>query len=280
MVLSDKVAVVTGAIRGIGLEIAMELSRNGVRCVLPYYDWLDSLEDMHRSMKTAGALYHAMPADLTVEDDAASVIHTAKEKFGRLDILINNIERGGWPMVHGPYVPEQWDLEIRTTITAKWNLFRNALPHLKESGEGVVVNISSIAGITGRSGPAGLVFHDGYALANRSIQSLTEIWAREGAPGVRVNELMLGFFETRHGPNTRGWKLLSSEQKNAIKEHTLLKRTGKKEEVARMVRFLISEATFLTGSVIRMDGGYLLGGDQAIPVPEGVVAPGESTRGR
>ena len=279
MGLKDKVAIVTGGIKGIGLAIALDLSFRGVKCVMPYYDWLDSLEDMHRRMDKTGTEYHAMSADLTSLKDVKEVIRSVQKRFGRLDILINNIERGGWPIVHGPYVPEQWELEFKTTVTAKWYLFREALPILKSQDGGVVVNISSIAGLVGRTGPARLVFNDCYSLANRGIQLLTELWAREGAPEVRVNELMLGFVETRHGPGTRGWELFSPQEQEAILNHTLLRRTGRLEDVTEMIRFLVSEARFMTGSVIRMDGGYVLGGDEVSPIPKGVVAPGESTFG-
>ncbi|MDL1958936.1 MAG: SDR family oxidoreductase [Deltaproteobacteria bacterium] len=275
----NKVAIVTGAIKGIGLAIALELSRSGIKCVLPYYDWLDSLESMHRHMKETGVDYHAVPADLTCLKDVKDLIHTVQDRFGRLDILINNIERGGWPVVHGPYVPEQWDLEFETTVTAKWYLFKEALPVLKSQGGGIVVNISSIAGLVGRSGPAGLVFNDCYSLSNRAIQSLTETWARQGAPEVRVNELMLGFVETRHGPATRGWDIISTEEQKAILDHTLLQRTGRIEEVAKMVSFLVFDASFMTGSTIRMDGGYVLGGDKSAFMPKGVVEPSEPTFG-
>jgi len=279
MKLKDKVAIVTGAIKGIGLATALDLSLKGVKCVMPYYDWLDSLEDMHRCMNETGTEYYAIPADLTCLEDVEGIIHTVQDRFGRLDILINNIERGGWPIVHGPYVPEQWELEFKTTVTAKWYLFREALPILKSQGGGVVVNISSIAGLVGRSGPAKLVFNDCYSLANRGIQLLTELWAREGAPEVRVNELMLGFVETRHGPGTRGWGLCSPQEQEAILDHTLLRRTGRLEDVTKMIHFLVSEASFMTGSIIRMDGGYMLGGDKVTPIPKGVVVPGESTFG-
>ncbi len=158
-----------------------------------------------------------------------------------------------------------------TTLKAKWWVFHKAMPLLKRSGEGVVINISSIAGLVGRSGPAGIIFNDAYAAANRAISSFTETWAREAAPLVRVNELMLGFFETRHAENTRGWGLLSDEQKKAINDHTLLKRNGSLADVVKAIFFLIKDAGFMTGSVIRLDGGYLLGGAEPPPIPRGVL---------
>jgi 3-oxoacyl-[acyl-carrier protein] reductase len=159
---------------------------------------------------------------------------------------------------------------MATTLRAKWWVMRFALPLLRENAEGAVITLSSIAGIVGRSGPAGLIFNDGYSAANRAVSSFTETWAREGAPAVRVNELMLGFFETRHGEQTRGWDLLSAEQQGAIREHILLQRTGRIEEIVAAVFFLLRDATYMTGTVLRLDGGYVLGGEKIPPMPVGV----------
>ena len=114
-------------------------------------------------------------------------------------------------------------------------MFEASLPHLKASGDGAVVNISSIAGIVGRSGPASYLFNEGYATANRGISLLTETWARLGAPQVRVNELMIGVVETRHGMHTRGWGLLAEKQRRAIVDHTLVGRIGRVDDVVRAV---------------------------------------------
>ena len=274
-----QVAIVTGAIKGIGLAIAQSLLKRGVRCIVTYFDWLDDLEAMHARLSATGTPYRGIQADLRTEKGASDTVEAALDSFGRLDILINNIERGGWPVVHGPYTQEQWDLEFQTTVTAKWHLFNKALPHLKKSSSGCVVNITSISGITGRLGPAGLVFNDCYSVSNRAIGLLTEQWARIGAPNVRVNELMLGFMETRHGPGTRGWGVLSNEEKEALIQHTLLKRTGTLEDVTRAVEFLVFDSPFMTGSRIVLDGGYLLGGEKVPRMPEGVVKSGESVFG-
>ena len=273
-----KAALVTGAIRGIGLEIARRLALAGVRCTLTYYDWLDYLPAMHRAMEATGTEYQAVGVDLCTEKGVGEAVKACLQRFGRLDFLVLNIERGGWPVVHGPYTRAQWELEFRTTVTAKWLLFQEALPFVKEKG-GAVVNITSIAGEVGRSGPAGLIFNDCYSLANRGLSLMTQQWARMAAPEARVNELALGLVETRHGPGTRGWSLLDQGERRAILEHTLLGRTGTVEEAARCVEFLLLEAGFVTGARLVMDGGYLLGGDRVPPMPQGVVEPGEPTAG-
>jgi len=271
MELDGKVALVLGAIKGIGKGIGLALASQGTTVALNYYDWEESLDAMKNDFDAMGAQYLTVRTDLLDTGAIPCLIGQILDEFGRLDILINNIERGGWPVVHGPYVRDQWDLEMATTLRAKWWAFNSALPHLKASGDGVVVNISSIAGLVGRCGPAGRVFNDGYAAANRAVSSFTEAWARQGAPEVRVNELMLGFVETRHGPETRGWRLLTENQRREIVDHTPLKRLGRIDDVAKTVLFIIRDAPFMTGSVIRLDGGFALGGEYVEPMPEGVI---------
>ena len=92
-----------------------------------------------------------------------------------------------------------------------------------------------------------------------------------GAPEVRVNEIMLGFVETRHAQKTRGWGLLTKPQRQALLDHTLLQRTGTIDDVVKTVLYILKDAPFMTGSVLRLDGGYVLGGDKVGEMPEGVV---------
>jgi len=272
MAKSDcKTALVLGAIKGIGKAIAIELARRGVRLIVTYYDWPESLNAMHADLRAAGADYLAIEINLLQTEDIPGLIQQALRRFGRIDYLINNIERGGWPVVHGPYNQAQWDLEQATTLRAKWWVFTHTLPYLKARPGSAVINFSSIAGIVGRSGPAGYVFNDGYAAASRATSLLTESWARQAAPEARVNEIMLGLIETRHGPNTRGWGLLRPDQRQALRGHTLLGRTGTIDDVVRAVTFLLFDAPFMTGAVLRLDGGYVLGGDCVPDMPAGVV---------
>ncbi|MCW7755166.1 SDR family oxidoreductase [Desulfobotulus sp. H1] len=271
MPLKGKVALIPGSVRGIGKTIALDLASHGASLALTRFDWDTDFTAMETSFSEAGVPFHIIDIDLRKTDQISDLMATVISRFGRLDILINNIERGGMPVVHGKYTREQWDLEQETTLRAKQWLGEQAMPHLKASGNGCLINISSIAGITGRTGPAALLFNDGYAAANRGITVLTETWARIGAPEVRVNELMLGLMETRHGPRTRGWNLLTIEQQKALTGHTLLGRIGLMDDVVRAVRFLILEAPFMTGSTLRLDGGYVLGGETVPPMPPGIL---------
>ncbi|MBA3017082.1 MAG: SDR family oxidoreductase [Proteobacteria bacterium] len=271
MDIKDKVALVLGAIKGIGKGVGLALAREGVKVALNYFDWEENLDELKNDFAKTDVEHLIIKTNLLETEKVQGLIRKVIDRFGRLDILINNIERGGWPVVHGKYIQEQWDLEMATTLRAKWWVFDSALPYLKASGNGAVINFSSIAGITGRSGPASFIFNDGFAAANRGISLLTETWARIGAPQVRVNEIMLGIVETRHGEKTRGWGLLDQEQRKSLINHTLLGRTGTIEDVVNAVLFVVKDAPFMTGSVIKIDGGYTLGGEKVQPMPKGVL---------
>nr|MCU0540114.1 SDR family oxidoreductase [Desulfobacterales bacterium] len=270
MDLNGKAALVLGGIKGIGKAIALALARDGCAVAVTTFDWEEELENLRRDLASAGGDHLIVSSDLRRPEACERTVAAATGRFGRLDILINNIERGGWPVVHGAYTRTQWDLEIETTLRAKRWVFAAALPRLKASGDGAVINLSSIAALVGRSGPAAPVFNDGYAAANRAVSLLTETWAREAAPEVRVNEIMLGFCDTRHGPGTRGWGLLSAAEQQAIRDHTLLGRIGTLDDIVAAVRFILRDAPFMTGSVMRLDGGYVLGGERVPPMPKGV----------
>ncbi len=271
MDVNGKAALVLGAVKGIGKSIGLALAGAGASVAVNYFDWQEELDGLRRDLAAAGRDHLILKTDLRQVGEVDAMVRTAVDRFGRLDILINNIERGGWPVVHGAYTREQWDLEMETSLRAKRWVFAAALPHLKAAGDGAVINLSSIAGVVGRAGPAAPVFNDGYAAANRAVSLLTETWAREAAPEVRVNEIMLGFVDTRHGPGTRGWGLLSAAEKQAIRDHTLLGRTGSIDDVVKAVMFILRDAPFMTGSVLRLDGGYILGGEKMAPMPKGVV---------
>jgi len=271
MELNNKVALVLGAVKGIGKGIALSLADAGVNVALNYFDWEEELAALKNDFAAAGGDHFILKTNLLETEAIPAMIRKVSDRFGRLDIVINNIERGGWPVVHGPYPQAQWDLEMETTLRAKHWVFDAALPYLKSAGEGVVINFSSIAAIVGRSGPARLIFNDGYAAAQRGISMLTETWARIAAPEVRVNEIMLGLFQTRHAEETRGWGLLTEKQKKALKTHTLLSRTGTIEDVVKAVLYIIKDADFMTGAVLRLDGGYVLGGEKVDKIPEGIL---------
>ncbi len=272
MNIKGKTALVLGAVKGIGKAIGLALAENGADLVLTRHDWKDSFEEMEKNFNASKARYIICDVDLLDPDEISSLMNKIEKKFGCIDILVNNIERGGWPVVHGKYTRNQWDLEMATTLRAKRWVFDAAFPLLKKSEDAVVINFSSIAAITGRTGPAASVFNDGYAAANRGVSLLTETWARMGAPLIRVNEIMLGIFETRHGPGTRGWEqVLTRDEKNALINHIPMGRIGRIDDIVKTVLYIIRDAPYMTGSVIKLDGGYTIGGEDVPKMPKGVL---------
>jgi 3-oxoacyl-[acyl-carrier protein] reductase len=259
----------------VGRAVARKLAAQGARLFLPWFDWPESCREMEKEFAAMDMGHISMRVDLCDSDSVQEMVRIMEEESDALHLLINNIERGGMPVVHGSYHRpanrEQWRLEMDTTLHAKWQVFEHCLPLLRRANQAAVVNISSIAAVTGRSGPTGLLFNDGYAAANRGISSLTETWARMGAPSIRVNELMLGLVEHRHGPGTRGWDLLDEATKDKLLEHTLLRRFGSPDEVADAVLFLVRDAVFMTGTTLRLDGGFVLGGERIPALPDGVI---------
>lgn len=270
-----KIALIPGASRPIGRAIAHLLANRGYSLCLPYFDWPESIEEMKREFHNAGYSFIAKHVDLRNAHDVKKFVEKISKKFGKLDVLVNNIERGGMPIVHGSYEHEhnkdQWQREIDTTLNAKVHLYKACLPLLQKAKKASVVNITSIAGECARSGPASLFFSDGYSSANAAISPLTATWAREGAPHIRVNEVALGFINSRHGKGTRGWREMNKNEKQDLLNHILLGRTGKPKEVADIVDFLCEKATYVTGSRIKMDGGYSLGGEALPPLPNGIL---------
>lgn len=275
MDLNAKTALLLGAARPIGRAIARTLADQGMRLVLPWYDWPESVAELQEEFG-AGGRHLLLRTDLRREEEVADLCRRIGRECGALDVLVSNIERGGMPIVHGAYTHPvnrgQWQREQDSTVQAKWLVWQYGLPLLQRAPEAAVVIVSSIAGLTGRSGPVGLLFSDGYSAANAAIGVLTRQWAREGAPSIRVNELMLGLIDGRHGPGTRGWQALDDRQREALCGHILQGRTGRPEEVAGAVLFLIRDAHYCTGAVLRMDGGYLLGGEGPAAMPPGILS--------
>jgi 3-oxoacyl-[acyl-carrier protein] reductase len=275
MQLHGKTVLIPGAARPIGRAIARKFADHGATLILPTYDWPESVLEMEEEFTVKGYKFFIFSADLRTKEHVVRLGEFIKKQTHSLDFLINNIERGGMPVVHGSYDlshnEDQWDIEFDTTLKAKWLLFHHLLPLMQERTGGAVVNISSIAGITGRSGPAAVFFNDGYSAANKAIELLTKTWAREAAPALRVNELVLGLIQSRHGENTRGWTKLSTFEKKSIESDILLGRTGFPKEVADAVYFLAVQGTYITGARLCMDGGFVLGGNKVPPMPRGIL---------
>jgi 3-oxoacyl-[acyl-carrier protein] reductase len=247
MDLDQRVAVVTGASRGIGRAIAVELARCGADVVLADRSPESDAAETRAGVVAAGR--RAVFAQGSVADpaDAARMVRAAVESFGRLDILVNNagISRDAvvWKMTD-----EQWDEVLAVSLKGPFNTIRAAAPIFRQQGHGRIVNIASINGLRGKFGQAN------YAAAKAGVVALTKTVARElGRSGVTCNAVAPGLIETemtRHLPADVRLKAL---------DETAVGRIGTAEDVAALVAFLCSDrARHITGEVIKVDGGQYI----------------------
>ncbi len=247
LLLQDQVAIVTGASRGIGRAIALALSEAGARVVVNYHRNRTGAEEVAGLINGRGGEAMTHGADVVVPDAARAMIDLALDRWGRLDILINNagVTRDA------PFArmkDDQWRDVLEIDLTSAFVCAQAALPAMAARHYGRIVNVASLAGLAGNVGQVN------YAAAKAGLISLTKALAREVGPlGITVNAVAPGYIETDMlegvAPRQIDWAL------QAIP----LRRLGGPEEVAAAVRFLaLPEASYITGHTLVVDGGWVM----------------------
>jgi 3-oxoacyl-[acyl-carrier protein] reductase len=244
MLIRNKVAIISGATRGIGRAIALELAREGANIS---FNFLKSAQEALALEKEIAALKVKVKSfQVDIKDFSAVTewVNSTKEIFGGLDIVVNNagiIRDKALAMM----VPEDWLEVINTNLIGTINLSRAAIITLVKQKEGNIVNITSVSGITG------LPRQTNYSASKAGIIGFTKALAKEVAPyNIRVNAVAPGFIETDMLAD------LKDELKNKVMGKIPLARFGKSEEVAKVVKFLVSDmAGYITGQTIVLDGG-------------------------
>ena len=240
--LKNKVAIITGSTSGIGEAIARKLSRYGVSVVI------NSISSVQKGKILEKELNNSIycQANIREEADCKKLIETAISKYGRLDFLINNAGTIGRLSSHHleELTNETWSDTLNTNVVGTWCLTRLAIPHLKKSGDGIIINITSCAG----DNPAAVFSAIPFAVAKAAINYLTKLLAKELGPKIRVNAIAPGLIIT---PRTESFPMAIEKFEN----RTPLKRTGKPNDIAELVIALI-KSNYINGEVIVADGGF------------------------
>jgi 3-oxoacyl-[acyl-carrier protein] reductase len=247
MKLKDRVAIITGAARGIGKAIALTFVREGAKVALVDVDQ-KQLEALKNEIQKRKGESVNISCDITKSPEVQAMVNQVKRAFGRIDILVNNagiIRRGTIETV----TEEDWDRVIEVNLKGTFNCCKAVVEIMKEQGYGKIVNVSSIAGKMGDITSA-----PGYGSSKAAVDALTKTLARQLAPyGINVNAVSPHAIETEMSAQ---W---SEERRKEIIASIPLGRLGKPEDVAEAVLFLASdEASFITGEILDVNGGALM----------------------
>ncbi len=242
-----KVALVTGASRGIGRAAAAELARAGWAVAVNYHVRRDKAEELVASLRAEG--YGAAAYQADVADGAAveRMVRTVEEELGPVGLLVNNAGVAGQALFQD-ITDEMWDRYFAVNLGGARNTIRAVLPHMLHEKRGCIVNVSSMWGLRGASCEVT------YACTKAALIALTRSLALELAPsGIRVNCVAPGVIDTDMV------QVLGKETLDALAEQTPLGRLGTPEDVAHAIAFFASEeAGFITGQVLTADGGFVV----------------------
>jgi 3-oxoacyl-[acyl-carrier protein] reductase len=247
LTLEGKVAIVSGASRGIGRAVALELAEKGASVVVNYLNSAEAAEEVVGSIIKSGSKAIAMKADVSIYDQAQDLVKFAIETFGKLDILVNNagITRDKLIML---MTEEDWDNVQSTNLKSTFNCSKAAVKHMMRSRYGRIINITSVAGQMGNAGQTN------YSASKAGQIGFTKALAREVAVrNITVNGIAAGYIETDI------WKSVPEGMRDAVLTLIPMGRKGLPEEIAHAVAFLASDqAAYITGQILGIDGGMAM----------------------
>lgn len=247
MLLKDKVAIISGGSRGIGRAVALELANEGADIAFNYLKSEDRALEVKKEIESKGRKALIFKSDVKNLAQMKNMVNETKEKFGRLDIIVNNagILRDKALMLMGV---EDWEDVISTNLSGAFNLIKAAIVTLMKEKQGNIINITSVAGIKGMPRQVN------YSASKAGLVGMTKALAKEVASyNIRVNAIAPGYIDTDMVGG------LKENHKTELMKRIPLNRFGTPDEVAKVVTFLASERSkYITGQVISIDGGLAI----------------------
>ena len=239
----NKVVVVTGSSRGIGAEIVKLLAKSGHTVILNYNKSEDCAKSVENELKNLGYTVDIFKADVSKKEEAESLVKFAVNKYGRIDVLINNAGISQTKLFTD-ITDEDWQNMMNNNLNSAFYCTREAVKNMIHNKQGLIINMSSIWGVTGAS----MEVH--YSTAKAGLIGFTKALAKElGPSNIRVNAIAPGIIDTDMCSE------YSVKEKDKIKEEIPLERIGTAENIAKCVKWLI-EDDYVTGEVISINGGW------------------------
>lgn len=238
--MGDKVALITGASRGIGKACAIELAKAGYDIAVSYAGNEEAANNTVNELLALGVNAKAYRFDVADKEACAKAVEEVMTEFGRIDVLVNNagITRDGLFMRMNA---DNWEAVINTNLNSAFYMSNPVVRIMMKQRSGCIINMSSIVGVYGNAGQAN------YSAAKAGLIGFTKSLAKEiGSRNIRVNAIAPGFIQT---DMTKGL------EETKIAEHIALNRLGNPEDIAKAVKFLAEDGTYITGQVIGVDGG-------------------------